>query len=90
MDKKKIPIITTGLQFIVDFQYASFHKIQKFIKDTNTCTLMDDPEEGGYYLSINTSKGELKAYQGDWIIQGAENEFYVCRLIPQERGLDGK
>ena len=41
--------------------------------------LFDDPEEGGYYISISTLEGEMKAKLYDWIIKGIQGEFYHCK-----------
>lgn len=30
-------------------------------------------------IAIDTLEGTMKAHQGDWIIQGTEDEFYPCK-----------
>lgn len=45
--------------------------------------LMDDLEEGGYFIGLATFEGEMKAKLGDWIIkepfETADRRFYPCK-----------
>ena len=37
-------------------------------------------KDGGYRkLIIETLEGDMTVYEGDWIIQGVEGEFYPCK-----------
>jgi hypothetical protein len=35
-------------------------------------------DEQGFYVSIPTLEGEMKARNNDWIIQGVNQEYYPC------------
>ena len=36
-------------------------------------------DEQGFYVVIPTLKGDMKARNNDWIIQGVNKEYYPCK-----------
>ena len=40
---------------------------------------IDDPDNGGVYMTIFTLEGEVTASVGDFIIMGIIGEFYPCK-----------
>ena len=36
-------------------------------------------DEQGFYVSIPTLEGDMKARNNDWIIQGVNQEYYPCK-----------
>jgi hypothetical protein len=36
-------------------------------------------DEEGFYVSIPTLEGDMKARNNDWIIKGIQGEYYPCK-----------
>jgi hypothetical protein len=36
-------------------------------------------DEQGFYVTIPTLEGDMKARNNDWIIQGVNKEYYPCK-----------
>ena len=36
-------------------------------------------DDKGFYLSISTLEGDMRADESDWIIRGIKGEFYPCK-----------
>jgi len=41
--------------------------------------IFDDPEKGGYGMSVSTPSGAVTARPGDYIIRGIKGEIYPCK-----------
>lgn len=67
---KKLPVIVDAVQFVV----PEWMEEGKMFADFPVC--LDDE---GWYLSIPTLEGVLRARQFDWIITGIKGEKYPCR-----------
>lgn len=68
---KKKPVVIEAVQFTV----KNGQEVSKWCGGL----LGDDPEEGGYFISIHTLEGDMIAGLDDWIIKGVKGEFYPCK-----------
>jgi len=67
--KKKV--VVNAVQLIDDNKDA----ILQFMEETNCPFEMI----GRYSLVIHTLEGDMRADEGDWVIQGVAGEFYPCK-----------
>lgn len=70
---KKKPVEVEAIQFI-NAKDETLAKISKFM---GGCCTEDSGE--GFFILIETLKGDMRAGVGDWIIKGVNGEFYPCK-----------
>lgn len=68
---RKKPVVIEAMQFTI--------KSSKEVSKWCNGLLGDDPEEGGYFISISTLEGDMIAALDDWVIKGIKGEFYPCK-----------
>lgn len=71
---RKKPVVIEATQ-LIDNNFRSLDSIP--ISDVFTWKVGDDEE--GFYVSIPTLEGEMKARNNDWIIKGIKGEYYPCK-----------
>lgn len=71
---RKKPVIIEATQ-LIDNNFRSLDDIP-FSICKNWKTGID---EQGFFVSIPTLEGEMKARNNDWIIKGIQGEFYPCK-----------
>jgi len=71
---RKIPVVICATQ-LINNEFRSLDDIP-FSDCKNWKTGRD---EQGFYVSIPTLEGDMKARNNDWIIQGVNKEYYPCK-----------
>lgn len=71
---RKKPVVIEATQ-LTDNNFRSLDSIP--INDVFTWKAGNDEE--GFYVSIPTLEGEMKARNNDWIIRGIQGEYYPIK-----------
>jgi hypothetical protein len=71
---RKKPVVISASQ-IINNEFRSIDDIP--FSDCKDWKLGSD--EQGFYISIPTLEGDMKARNNDWIIQGVNKEYYPCK-----------
>lgn len=70
----KKPVVIEATQ-LIDENFRSLDTIP--ISDCRNWKVGRD--EVGFFVSIPTLEGEMKARNNDWIIRGVKGEYYPCK-----------
>ena len=77
MKFRKKPVVIEAIQYTGAPE--SNREIIQWMHCSNTPAVMNQHQERGRLLSINTLEGAHLVSPGDWVINGVAGEFYTCK-----------
>lgn len=82
---RKKPVVVEAIQYKVVKEIACKYDVHKETNSMEIAVFMGERvqhvhfDERGEYIEIPTLEGTMRARVGDYIIKGANGEFYPCK-----------